>query len=190
MNSSKEILDLPDKTNDISSHFENRVWRDLLIVVGILFSLLGLTFLILTILDVFRTIEAISTNDWYAQYFSWGRWLFSKSFTFLYIVCFLIGGLGLVRCRILGWIFSLALSVFSILFIGITILRIGYSFDGSLGAYAWILFAIVLFFSLIIFLLLSKPIREYFRPTKRTVGFVGLILLVFAIDFTAILVFT
>lgn len=53
--------------------------------------------------------------------------------------------------------------------------------------FGWVLFGIALFFSLVTFLLLYKPVRVQFNPTPKTFILGGIVLGVFCLDLTCIL---
>ncbi|NVK64334.1 MAG: hypothetical protein HWE22_07085 [Flavobacteriales bacterium] len=161
-----------------SKKFKSRVPSDLMIVLGVLHIVAGLS-------AVFYYFYLL-----YADFRVSADYLVIRaaynSLIFFFGLVFTIGGFGLVRHRLFGWIFSLAASTFGImlpaflLLISLFIPGLTWSVSTIFG---WLF---LLFFGVSFTFLISKTIRKFYQPTVKSYVRSGIILLVLSLVFLAL----
>ncbi|MFK7786856.1 MAG: hypothetical protein AB8B56_17175 [Crocinitomicaceae bacterium] len=161
--------------------------RRVLIVTGILLTVIGGLYLIGLTYDFYRMYEYM-TSGFSINFFSWDTWLLNKSLAFLYAISFVLGGIGLLRRKIIGWIFGVASTIFGIFNILFFVFWFGSDIDKTPGAFGWILFAVAVFFGLIVFFLLRSSVRKYFAPTTKSYIFLGILFAIFTTDLLVVLI--
>jgi hypothetical protein len=184
MNLNKDILDSPNRKVESPVAFKNRIPRDLMLVLGVLLTILGVYFVYVFSQSSFVFIELSMKNLDDSFYF---RVWMMDTVTFVYGIALIIGGIGLIGRKKIGWIFSFATTIYAICLVSIGLIRT--SIDSSLNrvGFFWGASLILLLSALMLLFLLSRPIRNYFKPTKRNRTAVWVILLIFTIHYAAVL---
>lgn len=171
MESDKTILDNPDQEVIPQKAFKSYVPRDLMIVVGVVFLIFGVYFLYVFIESVHQiTSRSFRYNNAYFV-----SSLIARFLILIYAIALIIAGFGLILRKILGWIFGLAVVIFIILAVLIAVIRSFINHNFFWTEHAWIFVLVIFISGLIITFLLSKPIRNYFNPTRKEYGISALI---------------
>jgi len=186
MSSEKEILDNPEKEVIAIENFKSRVPRDLMIVIGVLFTILGLYMLYLFcdqlyIVNHNRQILNLSITEMF-----WTRVIIRSSPPLLYGICLSIGGIGLILRSKVGWVCSVAIAVFAISLPLLSALSAAIHFNLTSRFPIWLALLLISIFGLLLAFLLSTSVRNYFSPSLRLYSIAGAIVLVLALDFLVI----
>ena len=179
----KEILDTPERSTPKKSKFKSRRPSNLMIVLGIIHSLLGIYFL-------FNFFSALGYA--YQEYpvvgyvFKYDLFLYALKYThpsFLLGMVFLIGGTGLVRHKMRGWKYTLGISVFGIVFPALKLIQALSTPGTTIALSGGVAFAFLVLFIFSLILLISKSIRNFYEPRPMDYGIAGLIALILTLDF-------
>lgn len=183
MDSDQHILDNPEQETTGRSKLKSRVPSDLMIVIGILLSIVGLAALFLCVWSFyeFATGGIIERMSW--DGFLFVRVLMVETLLFLFGLSLIIGGVGLIRHAKIGWVLSLAAAIFSVMIPVLMFLLKIVRPELRTAIPNWFATIYLVFFGLILWFLLSSTIRNFFSPSTRLYGIAGVIVLVLTLLF-------
>lgn len=176
MMENEEILDrFGDGLKDVSN--QPKKYRGWTVFVGVLLILTGVLSLIGFSYNVKQTLARLEVFGYSNDEIKWFRVVLRHGLTAIFGICSLVGGVGLLAKKRLGWVFSLSGAVFvPVMPVLAFILPL---FNSNLrsanpGGFMWFL---VVFFVSISTFLIWKPIRQQFSP--NSLSYIIFICLVF-----------
>lgn len=169
-----------------SKKFKSRVPSDLMIVLGVLHVIFGFLAIIYYFNLIFEDLGILTPSDEeYMTAFIVQRAGYN-SLIFFFGIVLIIGGVGLVRHKRFGWVFTLAGSTFGIM-LPAFLLLISLFIPGLTWSFSTFFVAgFLVFFGLSFAFLLSKTIRNFYQPTMKSYVRSGIILFVLSIVFVTL----